>query len=473
MARLTVSFLDETDRETLHEQTLTVLEEVGVAYNTPAAMDVLEGTGAVLDRGRLTARLPRTLVARCLETAPRTVLLAARDPAHDVVLGDGSLSVTSDGGATYMLDDESGELREGSAADLRTIMHLFDALPDVDYVWPTISARDLDPLTANLEIAAISFRSCAKHVQTGVRRLEYVAPLLDMIAAVGGAPVAERPVFSTINCTVAPLAHDGPMTEASIALARAGVPIVILPLPMMGTTAPMTVAGVTVVALAELLSALVLFQLAAPGCPLIALPEAASADLRSGLYVSTSPEGAAATLAGVEMAKQVYGLPTLGLGPGSDAKAPDFQDGIEAGGLLDALLGADSLVGLGCLDGVQITSLATIVLHHDAAGLVKERVRSTSFEAGDCLLEDIRAVGPGGHYMGRRSTREHARDAWQPAVLRRGTFEASRGRTLVQDALDRARELLATHEVLPLPEDVDRHIDGLVASYRRLALRTV
>ena len=63
MARLTVSFLDETDRETLHEQTLTVLEEVGVAYNTPAAMDVLEGTGAVLDRERLTACLPRELVS--------------------------------------------------------------------------------------------------------------------------------------------------------------------------------------------------------------------------------------------------------------------------------------------------------------------------------------------------------------------------------------------------------------------------
>ena len=471
MARLTVSFLDETDRETLHEQTLTVLEEVGVAYNTPAAMDVLEGTEAVLDRERLTARLPRELVERCLETAPRTVLLAARDPAHDVRLGDGSLSFTSDGGATYMLDDESGELREGSAADQHTIMRLFDALPDVDYVWPTISARDLDPLTANLEIAAISFRSCAKHVQTGVRGPEYVAPLLEMIAAVGGAPVAERPVFSTINCTVAPLAHDGPMTEASIALARAGVPIVILPLPLMGTTAPITVAGATVVALAELLSAVVLFQLAAPGCPLIASPEPASADLRSGFYVSTSPEAGAAALAGVEMAKQVYGLPTLGLGPGSDAKAPDFQDGIEAGGLLDALLGADSLVGLGALDGAHITSLATIVLHHDAAGLIKERraARRPSSPA-DCLLDDIRAVGPGGHYMARRSTRRHAHDAWQPAVLRRGAFEAYHGRTLVQDALERARELLATHEVLPLPEDVDRHLDEVVAAYRRLAL---
>jgi trimethylamine---corrinoid protein Co-methyltransferase len=185
----------------------------------------------VLDRERLTARLPRELVARCLETAPRTVLLAARDPGHDVWLGDGSLSFTSDGTATYVLDDESGELHEGSAADLRTVMRLFDALPDVDYVWPTISARDLDPRTANLEIEAISFRSCSQTRADEVRGPEYVAPLLEMIAAVGGAPVAERPVFSTINCTVAPLAHDGAMTEASIALARAGVPIVVMPMP--------------------------------------------------------------------------------------------------------------------------------------------------------------------------------------------------------------------------------------------------
>ena len=84
MARLTARLLDEAERETLNEQTLTVLEEVGVAYNTPAAMDLLEGTGAVLDRGRLSARLPRELVSRCLETTPSQVLLAARDPAHDV-----------------------------------------------------------------------------------------------------------------------------------------------------------------------------------------------------------------------------------------------------------------------------------------------------------------------------------------------------------------------------------------------------
>ena len=51
----------------------------------------------MLDRERASARLPRELVGRCLETTPSQVLLAARDPAHDASLGNGSLNVTTDG----------------------------------------------------------------------------------------------------------------------------------------------------------------------------------------------------------------------------------------------------------------------------------------------------------------------------------------------------------------------------------------
>ena len=71
MARLHATLLSETERDTLHEQTLTVLEEVGIAYNTPLAIDLLEEAGAPVDRQALTARLPRELVDRCLETTPR------------------------------------------------------------------------------------------------------------------------------------------------------------------------------------------------------------------------------------------------------------------------------------------------------------------------------------------------------------------------------------------------------------------
>jgi trimethylamine---corrinoid protein Co-methyltransferase len=464
-----ITYLSAEERVAIHEQTLNVLEQVGVGYNHTSAVTLLEDAGAVVDRQALTARLPRELVERCLATTPRQILLAARDPANDVIVGDGSITFTTDGTATYIVDDRTGERREGSADDLRTVMRLFDALPNIDYVWPTLSARDLDPVTANLEIEAISFASCAKHIQDEVRSPEYVAPLLEMFAAVAGAPVAERPVFSAINCTIAPLQHDAAMTEASMALARAGVPIVVMPMPLMGTTAPMSVAATTVVTLAELLSAVVLFQLAAPGCPLLAAPEPGVANLRNGLYLCGTPEAALATLACTDMCKH-YGLPVQGTGFGGDGKAADYQEGAEgaASCLQSALSGVDTLVGVGTMDGAQATSLAKIVLDDDVAGMVRRYLAETPFSWADSLLEDIREVGPGGHFLGRRSTRERRDDVWQPASFRRGGFLAYQGRTLVDDALERARDLLVTHEVLPIAEDVQRHIDGVIADFRKV-----
>ena len=472
MARLRASLLSDDEREMLSEQTLTVLQEVGVAIPVPEALDILAEGGATVDLATGRARIPRELVARCLETAPKQVLLAARDPKNDVLVGDGRLTFTTDGTATYVLDDETGERHEGSAQDQRTLNKLFDALPNVDYIWPTISARDLDPVAADLEIQAIAFRSCAKHVQDEIRTPELVPPMLDMMAAVGGATPAERPVYSQIDCTLAPLSHEPHMTEASLALARAHVPIIIMPMPLMGTTAPMSAAGTTVVCMVELLSAVVLFQLAAPGCPLIAAPEPAVADLRSGFYLPGPPEATIVTLTSVEMVKH-YGLPCQALGGGGDNKGPDLQGGAEGMsiGLAGALVGADSLVGVGVMDGAQLTSLAKAVLDDDAAGLLRAMVSDVPLEVADALIDDIREVGPGGHFMARRSTRERGRGGgiWQPSVFRRQSFEAHSGSTLVQDALARARELLATHEVTPLPDDVNDHIDEVIITQRRLS----
>ena len=95
-------------------------------------------------------------------------------------------------------------------------------------------------MTANLEIEAISLE-CSKHLQDEVRAPE--KPLLEILEAVAGASLADRPSSAPINCTIAPLQHDPEMTEASIILARAGVPICIMPMPLTGTTAPMSVMG--------------------------------------------------------------------------------------------------------------------------------------------------------------------------------------------------------------------------------------
>ena len=466
MAEACLHYLTDADKKELHEQTLTVLEKVGVAFNLPSAIDLLAAAGAQVDRAKLTARIPREMVAAALKTAPRRVLLAARDPARDVVLGEGYVSVCSDGTATYMVDDLTGERRPGSAADLRRVMRLLDALPECDYVWPSVSARDLDPVTANLEIEYISLSECAKHLQDEVRGPEFVAPLVAMLEAVAGASLRERPIFSVINCTISPLQHDPAMTEASMELAKRGVPIFVMPMPMIGTTAPASVMGACVITMAEILSAVVLLQLAAPGCAVVAAPEPAVADMRSGLYVCGSPEGSLMNLACLEMA-HFYGLPCQAGGLGGDGRYPDYQAGMEVGpAIMAALAGADSLVGFGGLDGATCYSLAEAVLDNDAIGTMRRMLGAHAADSQTSLVEEILAVGIGGHYLGRRSTRELGRSGlvWEPGVLRRGR-PVGEPAQLVHEAAARAEEILASHVPVPLAEDAARYAEQVIAEF--------
>ena len=145
MARARITYLSETEKEFVHEKTLEVLEKVGVAYNTPKAIDLLEAAGARVDREALTARLTWDVIEPALKTVPRTVLLAGRDRSTDCVLGGDRLITTSDGMTTYMLDDVTGERRDGTTADLADVTRLCDALSEIDTLWPSPNPGDAPP----------------------------------------------------------------------------------------------------------------------------------------------------------------------------------------------------------------------------------------------------------------------------------------------------------------------------------------
>ncbi len=102
-------------------------------------------------------------------------------------------------------------------------------------------------------------------------------------------------------------------------------------------------------------------------------------------------------------------------------------------------------------------------------GALRRLVREDPIDAARALVDDIAAVGPGGHYLGRRSTRQFHRagEVWQPSLWQRGPFEAYEGRPLVEEAAARADELLHTHVVDPLPDDVAAEVDAVIERYAR------
>lgn len=474
MARPRLSFLSNSEKEFVHGQTVRVLEEVGIGFNSESAIALLEAAGAPVDRQRLTARIPRELLERCLSTAPRRVVMAAREPANDIVLDDGEpLACCADGEGCLVMDDRSGEVRDATLADVRDTIRLYDALPEIDFLWTSLSTRELDPTIAPMALDAIAFRESTKHLQSVSPKTPAMVPaLLDMLEAVAGTSLTDRPIYSLILCTIAPLQHDPEMTDACLELCRHGVSLCVMPMPQMGSTSPMSVLGTVILDMAEFLSAVVLYQLAHPGCAVIHGPVPGASDLHSGLYVGGAPEVGLFNLACAEMTR-FYNLPIIGSGSTTDAKGVDFQAAAE-----DTLLwlsvaaaGADGLVATSFIDGSQILSPAKVVLDADALGMLKRFLRETEISDATALIDDIAQVGIGGHYLAQRSTRRFARagELWQPRVFRRGTFAAHRDTTLVQDAAERAREILVTHRTPPLPEDVEQLIEKAIAAFGQSA----
>ena len=467
--------LSEAKRAFVHEKILWVLENVGISIPSPRALDVLAQGGAAVDRERHVARLPQELVEHCLSTTPRTVLLAARDSSHDVTLGAGGrLVCCADGEGTLVTDDATGVVRDATLDDMRDVCRLHDALPEIDFLWTSLAAPSLDPAVAPLLVDATVLRESSKHLQSVSAKTPPMVPtLVAMLEGVAGCSLFDRPIYSFLHCSVAPLQHDPGATEAGLDLVNNGATACLTSMPQMGSTAPMSVLGTAIVTMAELLSGVVLFQLSRPGCQLVSEPMPGATDMRTGQYLGGAPEVALANLACVEMSR-FYGLPTIGSGSTTDASGVDYQAGAE-GMLLwlsVALAGADGLVASAFFNGSRVLSTAKAVLDADAIGLLHRFMSGVTVGDEAALLGDIADVGPGGHFLGRRSTRARtqAGELFEPRVFRRERCESHAGATLVADAAARAREILAEHRVEPLPDEVERLMDSAINRYRaRLA----
>src|SRR5690606_11934455 len=95
--------------------------------------------------------------------------------------------------------------------------------------------------------------------------------IIQMAAEVvgGRAELKRRPIISFNVCPTSPLRLVPDCTDVIIEAARAGIPVNIISMALAGATAPVTLAGTLVTHNAEVLSAVVLSQLAAKGAPVL------------------------------------------------------------------------------------------------------------------------------------------------------------------------------------------------------------
>jgi trimethylamine--corrinoid protein Co-methyltransferase len=110
------------------------------------------------------------------------------------------------------------------------------------------------------------------------------------IVAGGHEELRMNPYLFHIQESITPLVHDDNSIKELMICAEKNFPIVYYPMPMAGTTAPTTFAGVLALNLAETLTGLVIHQLTKPGAPIILGGVPSIMDMRTTRFAYGAPE---------------------------------------------------------------------------------------------------------------------------------------------------------------------------------------
>lgn len=467
--RRRLELLSAADVEQIHEATLDVLEHVGVRFHSQRALDVLAEHGAAVDRASTVARIPAALVDRALATLPRSFTLGGRTSAYDLPL-DGRHVYLSTDGCGVSVREPDGHVRPSTKADVARSARLAQALPNVSSTSAVVAALDCPPQSRVLHELDACLRHSDKHtIVVSLKEEREARALIEMAATVAGGreELRRRPPCTAIICTVSPLHQERYGMDLALTLAAAGIPVSFYPMPILGATAPVTLAGAAVVGNAEMLSAAVVVQLAHPGAPVIHGGGPTTMNMSSGAYASNAPEALLLRAAQGQMAG-FYGVPAWFGAGATTAKEPGVQSGYEntLAMLMAYLCGADVTFGTGLLDGSRILCLENMVVDDELFAMVTRLLGGIAVDDETLAVELIKEVGFRGEYLSRGHTRRHVRELWTARLGETRSWQAWRDAGS-PTTVARARELsdtLLAEETAPFPADLGAELDAIITA---------
>ena len=458
--------LSPADLDKIHNASLRILEEVGVQFDSPEALNLLRKAGADIDDARV--RFSASLVESAILSAPAKVTLYARDPAKNLYLGEGNVHFSSGFGATWVRDPDTNTVRPANLEDLRLYTRLADALELVHMVLFAVVPQDVPARMLDVICTAEVLQNTSKHIQLSLE----VAELVDFALEIARqfVPKGDPLPISAGGVPNSPLHYSDDVAVKFIRLARADVPCFIVCGAMAGATAPVTLAGLLAQQNAEFLAGAVLHQLANPGAPLIYGTFSAGFDMRYTKMALGGPELSLITCASQQLCDR-YHIP-LGYATGgvTDSPVSDVQAGIEKtfGVLSAALAGVDVIHdgASGLLGAGMVSSLGQQLVDHDMCASIRYFLQGIPTTAEKLAEDLIISIGPDGNFMLSDHTVAELRKSLFITPMRARNLDPmntpEQSSYLLDNAGKQAKKILSNHQPLPATQDQRLQIDHII-----------
>ncbi len=464
----TIRMLSDEQVEAIHHTSLDILSRTGIVMKNEVGRELLLEAGAWESEGRI--KLPPHLVMDAIASAPPRIPMfnrlgeltmpleagAGRPPP--VFFGPGS-------DCPFTIDVETGERRKATAEDVRRIAQLCDGLDQIDFIMSMGTPSDVPPLDHYLHSFINMIRGSVKpNVYTANNRGDMEDMYRIACAVAGGeTELREKPFMMLYAEAISPLLFNDESVDKLLFCAEKGIPVTYPPSPNTGGGGPITLAGALALGNAECLVGLVLTQLVRPGTPFLYGMNTAALDMKSAIVSYGSPEWPLGMAACTDLARY-YNLPVWGTAGATDSKVVDAQAGIEATvSVMTAFLTRCNLVhDVGYIEYGTTSSMEMLVVVDEIIREVRYVMGGVEVSQRTLAREAIHRAKPGGGFLADDNTLDNWRWAqWRPALIDRMRYDrwVEKGRQdMTARANERAREILAEHEVPPLPEAADEVI---------------
>lgn len=433
-------------------------------------VELLQAAGVEVTDG--VARLPETLVRKCLASAPRDFYLYNRRGEKAVHYGGDDVHFDPGSCCVQMLDPETLEARPSETRDLVRIVQVAETLPQFAAQSTAVVCNDAPSLIGDLYRLLVVLQHSDKPVVTGSFSAAGLQGMIDLLVADSGSAEKlrrePRAVFDV--CPSPPLNWSEFGSHNLLDLAHAGVPAEIVAVPLAGGTAPVTLAGSVTQHAAEVLAGITLHQLAGAGSPVVWGGAPAIFDMRTGGAPMGAVETAMLNMACAEVGKHL-GLPTHGYLVTTDSKFVDAQAGAESArsAMLGALAGINMISGAGMIESLACHSVEKLVMDAEWIASAQRLARGIEVRGDDVRGASLATAmfaqtGLSGEFLKLKETRALFRqEQYLPSAV---IDRSARGSEPPTDIFARARtrvdELASAYRKPSLAEDVLRKFQAIV-----------
>jgi trimethylamine--corrinoid protein Co-methyltransferase len=457
---------DEGVRD-IHYASLEIMEQIGVKMDDPEGRDLLLSVGAWESGDRL--RIPERVLVDALASAPSRIPMYNRQGELTMPLELGKVFFGTGSDTIFTLDVSTGLRRRAIVQDVEDIARLTDALENLDFVMSMGVPSDVPVNDAYLHEFIRMIRGSVKPNVFTARDRQDMEDIYEIAVAVAGSEQAliERPFLLHYAEPISPLLILEESLQKIIFCAEKGIPSAYIPSPNPGGGGPITLAGAIALGNVECLVGLIISQLVRPGAPFLYGMNTAALDMKTTIVSYGSPEWSLGMAAWTEMARY-YDLPVWGYGGATDSKMVDAQAGIEATfSIYNAFLSRCTLVhDVAYIEYGSTSSMEMLVMADEIIDMTRRFMRGVPVNKDTLALDAIARARPGSGFLADDHTLEHFREyQWSPRVIDRKRYDLwqQAGSTdMFERANKRAKELLTSHEVSPLPSEAEMVIKDVL-----------